>query len=82
MIPPFMPKQSDGPVNMNYFDAKQGASALNESVLPKENVKVIKQNQDQFSGFYSRKKWAQNIRNQKYEEKDTVAVSSVLIVSV
>lgn len=56
MTPPFMPKQSDGPVNMNYFDAKQGASALNESVLPKENVKVIKQNQDQFSGFYSRKK--------------------------
>ena len=42
--PPFMPKQSDGPVNTNYFDAKQNASALNESVLPKENVKVIKQN--------------------------------------
>ena len=56
ITPPFMPKQSDGPVNTNYFDAKQNASQLNESVLPKENVKVIKQNQDQFSGFYSRKK--------------------------
>ena len=46
MTPPFMPKGSDGPVNTNYFDTKQNASALNESMLPKENVKVIKQNQD------------------------------------
>ena len=51
MAPPFMPKQSEGPVNTNYFDAKQGASQLNESVLPKENLKIIKQNQEQFKDF-------------------------------
>ena len=46
MTPPFMPKQSDGPVNTNYFDVKTNASQLNESVLPKENVKIIKSNQE------------------------------------
>ena len=44
MEPPFKPKQTDGPINLKYFDSNLNASALNESILPKENVKVIKQN--------------------------------------
>ena len=35
----------------SYFDVRTGASALNESVIPKANMKIIKKHGDDFAAF-------------------------------
>lgn len=48
--PPFVPEKSKDGVNAKYFNVKSG-DELAESIIPTANLKAIRQNQDQFSGF-------------------------------
>jgi hypothetical protein len=48
---PFIPEAGKGDtVNAKYFNVKSG-DELAESIIPKANLKAIRDNQDQFSGF-------------------------------
>lgn len=41
---------------MKYFEAKTGAKALEESVIPKSNLNEIKKHANEFAEFNVRKK--------------------------
>lgn len=43
-------------INTQYFDARTGAQALNESVIPKANMKIIKKHSEDFASFDQRRK--------------------------
>ena len=52
--PPFKPVDESGAgVNSNYFNISK--SNIQESIVPKSNLKLIKENQDQFDDFYQKK---------------------------
>jgi len=42
-------------VNTQYFDTRQGAQALQESVIPKANMKIIKKHTEDFAAFDQRR---------------------------
>ena len=54
---PIMPGGEGGTseVNTKYFDAK-GGQALNESFIPKANMKIIKKHNEDFAAFDQRRK--------------------------
>jgi hypothetical protein len=43
-------------INTQYFDARMNAQDLNESVIPKANMKIIKKHGDDFAAFDQRRK--------------------------
>lgn len=43
-------------INTQYFDARTSAQELNESVIPKANMKIIKKHGDDFAAFDQRRK--------------------------
>ena len=49
---PFYPTEGTG-VNNKYFNVKD--KNLEESLIPKQNINLIKQNQDAFDDFYQKK---------------------------
>jgi hypothetical protein len=52
--PPFKPVDESGAgVNSNYFNISK--SNIQESIVPKSNLKLIKENQDQFDDFTQKK---------------------------
>jgi len=54
--PPFKPAVGEGPVNADYFNVLTEKADLAETVIPKENLKLIKQEKDQFAEFNIRRK--------------------------
>ena len=50
--PPFKPTE-EGALNQAYFNISKGAAA--ESLVPKANLKLIKENQKEFDDFTQRK---------------------------
>ena len=48
--PPFLPGNGEGEINTKYFDSKTGQD-LQESIISKGQMKIIRQKQDEFEGF-------------------------------
>lgn len=52
VVPPFKPVTEEGNLTQ-FFNSKDNAQAMTDTVLPAQSLRAIKQNQNQFSGFSS-----------------------------
>lgn len=57
VTPPFMPQKDEKGDYKEYFNIKEGSKAMEDSIIPQENLKAIRKNKDAFQGFSSGSVW-------------------------
>jgi hypothetical protein len=53
VTPPFMPAKDEKGDYKEFFNIKEGAKAMEDSIIPQENLRAIRKNKDAFQGFSS-----------------------------
>jgi len=61
--PPFIPEKNENGDYKEYFNVKEGKKAMEDSIIPQENLRAIKKNKDLFKGFSSGSVWKEFIHD-------------------